>query len=376
MQPVHLRNAGVVCHTGRGLDSLHVALREPAPRPQDFRITELRPALGLSYLPARVTTRGNRLFALAEMATADALAGIEPTARARMPVFVASSALDLIGREPDYAKAIARGESRVAFMNPQPGFLAGRLARRFGLGGGQYTINTACSSGANALLAAAGMIRRGDCPQALVIGLETPGRVTLAGFRSLMLLSPTRNRPFDRRRNGIILGEAAAALVLDAEPGTGNLAGLSLAGGATGYDTASPTQTAGSAVAEVIGRALEQTATGELVAIKAHGTGTPGNDAAEALGIQLAGLPTGLPLTSLKPALGHTLGACGVLETLASAVCWRQGFLPPTAGFEQADPTLTLQPQSSATPLAAGRMLLNYFGFGGNNSVLVMDYAP
>jgi len=81
-------------------------------------------------------------------------------------------------------------------------------------------------------------------------------------------------------------------------------------------------------------------------------------------------------VTSIKPVLGHTLGACGVLETLAMAVCWQAGYLPPTDGFRQPEPESGLIPVTAVSALPRGRMLLNYFGFGGNNGVLVLEYAP
>lgn len=328
------------------------------------------------FLRACFETSGNRMVGLARAVVGDALTAVAKADRCEMPLFLASSTPDLFGQEPGYMAALARGERPVTLQRPSAGLMASELAAEFQLGGGQYSINTACSSGANALLYAAAAIQRGDCERALVLGIEGPGRVTLAGFSSLMLASRTACRPFDRDRDGLILGEAAAALVLSAQPEGAALPGMRLLGGSTACDSANATQTDAGSVNRIIHAAMQDAGVEAVDAIKAHGTGTPGNDTAEAQGIELCPGAQGLPVTSLKSALGHTLGACGVLETAAIAACWQAGFLPPTAGFANPDPALGIAPVTTAQPLPPGRVLLNYFGFGGNNSALVLGYQP
>lgn len=379
MSHVHLASGGVACHTGRGLAALTRGLLEPAIRPCHRSIEEITPAVTVPYLPAGFgewSECANRVVALVEAAVADALAAVPAADREHMALFVASSTADLMGCEPDYAAAVARGEPALAWSKPSTGLLASRIAETFGLQGGQYTINTACSSGVHALMYASAAIRRGDCPKALVIGLECAGRVTLAGFNSLLLFSRSRCRPFDRQRDGLILGEAAAAIVLDTARQGPDFTGMRLLGAATACDTSSITQTDQGAVRTLMAAALDNAGIEQVDAIKAHGTGTPDNDRAEAAGIRACGDAGRVPVTSLKPVLGHTLGACGVLETLAMAACWQAGWVPPTAGFDEPDPALGLIPVTRPETLPPGRMLLNYFGFGGNNGVLVLEYAP
>lgn len=369
---VYFTGAGVICHAGRGVAALGQYLRHPEIQPAEMRIEELTPAISVPYLPAQFDAKDNRVAHMASAAASDALAGFPETQRRAMPLFLASSTPDLTGCEAEQSAALARNESTITLARPLAGLLASQLAQEFALGGGQYTINTACSSGANALLYAAAAIRRGDCEHALVLGIESPSRVTLAGFNSLLLVSRTRCRPFDAERDGLVLGEAAAAVVLSAAPQGQTLAGLTLLGGATACDSGNATQTDATSVSAVIQAALDDAQTQKIDAIKAHGTGTPGNDRAEAQGIAACFEPHQLPITSLKSALGHTLGACGVLETIAIATCWREGFLPPTLGFQTLDPELAVAPVTDATDLPPGNMLLNYFGFGGNNSALVL----
>ena len=376
MTPVYLASGGVVCHAGRGLHALQKGLLAPASRPHYRTLTEITPAVTVPWLPATQLDEENSAMALATAAVADALVAYSPTQRRNMALFIASSSADLIGRERVYTAAVARGESALPWIRPGAGLLASRLAEQFGLGGGQYTINTACSSGVHALMYAAAAIRRGDCAHALVLGLECPGRVTLAGFNSLMLFTRSQCRPFDRERDGLILGQAAAAVVVDTDCQGPDFDRMQLLGAASACDTSSVTQTNADAARALMTTALNAAGVTRVDAIKAHGTGTPGSDGAEAAAITAYMAADYIPVTSIKPVLGHTLGACGVLETLAMAVCWQAGCLPATAGFRQPDPDAGLTPLTQVTALPPGRMLLNYFGFGGNNGVLVLEYAP
>lgn len=376
MKPIYLASGGAVCHTGRGLTALSQGLNQPDPQPLIQTIEEITPALSAPYLPALIETNDNRSMALVEAAVSDALAGFSYTDRQGMALFVASSTADLIGREADYAVAVHGGESPLAWTQPSAGLLAKTIAEKFGLTGGQYTINTACSSGLHTLMYAAAAIRNGDCERAMVVGLECPGRVTFAGFQSLLLMTQDECRPFDRNRDGMMLGETAAAMVLDANSNGPDFEHMQMLGSASACDTSSITQANSEAVRSIIAAAMHSANVTHVDAIKAHGTGTPDNDIAEAAGIADCMSVEKLPMTSIKPTVGHTLGACGVLETLAMAVCWRSGLFPPTVGFQTQDSDVAIRPVTQTQHLPPGRMLLNYFGFGGNNGALILEYAP
>lgn len=372
MKPIYLASGGVVCHTGRGLAALSRGLLEPVVRPCRRVIEEITPPVTVQYLPAVLSSGGNRVMDLVEAAVGDALADFPADERRNMALFIASSTADLVGCEPAYAAAAVRGEPALSWASPGAGLLAARVAEKFGMAGRQYTVNTACSSGVHALMYAAATIRRGDCTRALVVGLECPGRVTLAGFNSLLLCGQGPCRPFDRDRDGLIIGEAAAAMVVDQDPSGPDFSGMRLLSAETACVAGSVAQTDADAVRALVSHGLCSAGIDAVDAIKMHGTGTPGNDRAEAAGVATRCVP----VTSVKPVLGHTLGACGILETLAMATCWREGYFPPTVGFRTVDPELQLTPVIRPEPLPAGRMLLNYFGFGGNNGVVVLEYAP
>jgi 3-oxoacyl-[acyl-carrier-protein] synthase-1 len=188
-----------------------------------------------------------------------------------------------------------------------------------------------------------------------------------------MMLAPNGCRPFDAARNGLQLGEGAGAIWLTADD-TKN--GFTLTGGANRCDTyhVTSSQPDGAGMAACMTAALRDAnvAATAVRAIKAHGTGSLENDAAEAAAMRTLFGPQPPPFTGLKRYLGHTLGACGVVETIAFLGCLARGFVPASAGFADADPALALTPLTRHADAAPGDYLLNYFGFGGNFASLVV----
>jgi len=367
----HLLGSGLVTCLGAGLAAQVPALRSgcaPAARAPAGPGAHAWPYQAIAAL-----TGHERLHHMLEQAVAQALdeSGLDAPQRARMAILVGSTCLDLPLHEDAYAQDLARGGSAAAILGPDYGNVAAWLAERFAVAGPQYTLNTACSSSANALLHARLLLNAGIVEHALVIGVEAFNRLSVQGFASLMLLSRQGYRPFDRGRDGLILGEGAGAMVLGRAPRAG---GVALRGAASACDPSSPTNSLPERVVEVMRAALNDAGVGveELLAIKAHGTGTPSNDQSEGQGMLRLG-PRLPPFTSVKPYIGHTLGGCGVMEILLLLAAWREGFLPATPGFAELDPGVGLAPVAAATPIAPrGAVLCNFFGFGGNNTSLVV----
>lgn len=278
-------------------------------------------------------------------------------------------------------------DRRSPFEVRGPSWGADTIAGRFQMKGPTLTLSTGCSSSANALLVASEMLARGECRRVLVLGAEGANAVTLSGFASLMLLDPAGCRPFDRDRAGLRLGEGVAALLLgspgDASGSVSNRHASStrveLWGGANRCDTHHLTSASpdGHMMAAVMFEAIAQAGItpADVTAIKAHGTGSPDSDAAEARAIMTVFSGSPPPVTALKGYLGHTLGACGALETAALAACLQAGFVPAAAGFTTPDPALKVSPLRQAIPFDGGLLLLNYFGFGGNYTSLVLRVA-
>jgi len=236
-----------------------------------------------------------------------------------------------------------------------------------------FTFNTACTSSANGLLAAQRMIATGMVEHAVIIGIDQLNRTTLAGFSALQLLSD-EIRPFDQARKGVVLGDAISVIILAAAPHSEYR--YSLLGGANQGDTHSPTGTdeAGDSITQTINEALSNTqlAIEDIGLIKAQAAGSPTNDLAEANGLKLSF--STLPLiTSLKPYIGHTLGASGCSELSLLISCFRAGFVPACPGFREIDEELAITPLTNHLHTIPRYTLLNHFGFGGNNTVLVLD---
>ncbi|MGQ0586072.1 MAG: beta-ketoacyl synthase N-terminal-like domain-containing protein [Gammaproteobacteria bacterium] len=369
--PAVLLGGGLVTALGRGLPAHARALALPAPAPRASPVE-----YGGAPLPFHFAAGPNDPDAFLRMvghAVEEALAEarLPPPALARMGIFVGSTALDLPLIETGYEQAYAPGETPL-IAAPGHTTVARDIAARFAIAGPQYAFNTACSSSANAALYARAMLAEGRLDHALVVGVEGYNRLSLLGFASLMLLTHAGYRPFDLARDGLVLGEGAGAMVLgrEARPGA-----VRLAGAATACDPSTPTNSLPERVAEVMADALADAglAPRELIAVKAHGTGTPSNDQSEGEALRRVCGDALPPLTSIKPYFGHTLGACGAIEMLCLAACWREGFLPATPGFEQADPATRVHPEKTSRPLAAsGAVLCNFFGFGGTTTSVVL----
>lgn len=314
------------------------------------------------FAPGRMQTC---LPAVVEAALHDA--GMDQTARRRLPVFVGSSCFNVRDSELTFAQAPA---DALPMRHAEVGRVAHDIRRIAGSEGPDFSFNTACSSATNALLAACRFLRAGLARQALVVGVELANLTSLAGFSALQLLTD-RVRPFAAARSGIVLGEGIGAVVLEADADTR----FRLAGGCSQVDTHSVT------TAHPDGRSVAATMQGALHAadlsptdvraVKAHATGTSANDEAEARGLHRV-FPAMPPVCVLKPWTGHTLGACGIVELVLIAGALEHGFIPG-APFEAPDPELAIAPLTAPAPAMPGSYLLNQFGFGGNNAVLAMD---
>jgi 3-oxoacyl-[acyl-carrier-protein] synthase II len=260
-----------------------------------------------------------------------------------------------------------------------------QLATRLGLGGLRLTVNTACSSSANAILLGTWQVGAGRASRALVGGVEVLTRMTQAGFGSLGLLDPEGCRPFDQQRRGLTLGEGAAFLALEplasARARGAHVHALVL-GGAIGAEAHHPTSPdpEGRGAARVIAGALADAGldVAAIDYVNAHGTGTPQNDLAEtralhaAFGERAATMPT----SSSKSMIGHTLAAAGAIESLITLLGLEHGFLPPTAGLARPDPGCALDHViGTARPARPRVALKTAFGFGGNLTALVLGHT-
>ena len=299
-------------------------------------------------------------IARAVAASLRAKAGLAPDEWARLPCFVGSSSHFLGALEQQASPA----------FEPPIGF-ATRLARCFGAGGPVLSVDTACTSGLTALGLAGDLLEAGACRHALVLGVELANRLSSDGFAALGLLSASAARPCDRERDGLVLGEAFAALLVSTS-GPWRIAALSAEIDPSGLAAPAPNE-------QVIGRAMRAALSaagwraGDVDLLKLQSGGSPIGDLAEARAIR-AIFPAPPGMVSLKGAIGHTLGASGPAELALLLSALARGRVPATHGFAQPDPELGLAP-AGGDGGAVRRVLFNLAGFGGTVAALALEHA-
>ena len=268
-----------------------------------------------------------------------------------------------------------------------PNMVAGHVAMEWGLRGYSTCTVTACSASAQAIGESLDLIRAGRV-DAVVCGGAEAGitRVGIAGFAAMKALS-TRNedpagasRPFDAGRDGFVMGEGAAALVME-ERERAIARGATILAEVLGYGATSDAfhMTQPHPEAEGAVRAMREAladagvSTADVGYVNAHGTSTPPNDRIETLALKQVFADKVPPVSSTKSMTGHTLGAAGALEAVACVLALNAQTLPPTINQETADPDCDLDYVANAARKASFRVALtNSFGFGGHNASLVI----
>lgn len=256
------------------------------------------------------------------------------------------------------------------------------LAHHYGLGGPAYSISTACTSGARAIITAHRLLASGLCDAVICGGVDSLARLTINGFDSLQALSAGIANPFSVNRDGINIGEAAALFVMTRQQ-TDGLPLMGYGNSADAWHMSSPDPEAKGAILairEALARAALRPE--DIGWVNLHGTATELNDSMESLAMATC-FPLGVPCTSTKPLTGHTLGAAGALE---AALLWGiidrrsnpTGQLPAQSWDGQIDPclpaiALTGKQSAWTTPSRIGMSLS--FAFGGNNAALILGEA-
>jgi 3-oxoacyl-[acyl-carrier-protein] synthase I len=247
-----------------------------------------------------------------------------------------------------------------------------------GLRGPSLVVSTACSSSAKVFGTAARTIAVGLCDAAVVGGVDSLCLTTLYGFGSLGLLSAGYCRPFDSARDGISIGEGAGFILLEkpaANPAADTVALLGVGESSDAYHMSSPhPEGLGARLAMESALRNAGLAPGAIDYINLHGTGTRANDAMEDKAVvDLFGRQT--RCSSTKGWTGHTLGACGAIEAIISALAIGNGFLPGSVNTRNLDPTMGLRYLLDNETVSVDRVMSNAFGFGGTNCSLVLGRA-
>jgi 3-oxoacyl-[acyl-carrier-protein] synthase II len=260
--------------------------------------------------------------------------------------------------------------------------VAARLARELGVRGPVVSPSIACASGTHAIGLGLELIRHGHGDVFVVGGVETLCPFVVNGFNCLRATAAEAARPFDARRDGLLLGEGAAVLVVEAAEhaaARGVRAGVEVAGAALSGDAAHITAPArdGAGAARAMRGALGDAgiSADAVDFISAHGTGTVYNDAMEVAAITsvLGARARRVPVNSIKGAIGHTLGAAGTFEAIMSARVIETGVIPPTVNCEEIDPACHLDiVRGEPRHLRVHTVLSTSSAFAGNNAAIVL----
>ena len=308
--------------------------------------------------------------------------GVDP---ARFGTIFATGIGGLRTLESQVVVRVEKGERRVSpFLVPMmmANASGAAISMRYGLRGPNETICTACAAGTHAISYAARTIQWGIADAVVTGGAEAAGTVTaLAAFGNMTALSSSGvSRPFDADRDGFVMGEGAAVLVLEewehAERRGAPIIGevLGSASNADAYHITAPSPDGVGAI-DCMRLALADAGLepSDIAHVNAHGTSTPLNDAAEAAAISKVFGASSVPVTSNKGVTGHALGAAGALEAASVLLSFRNGELPPTANTVSADPEMDIDLVTGSTrSWTPGPTISNNFGFGGHNGSVVI----
>ena len=261
-----------------------------------------------------------------------------------------------------------------------PGFTSDTIAHHLGIKGLVTTVSTACSSGANALITGAKLLKAGKVETVLAGGTDCLSKFTLNGFNSLKILSEQLCQPFDQHRKGLNLGEGAAYLVLETEE-KANAENKTILGYLEGYGNANDAfhQTASSATGEGSFLAMQAALNAahihpeEISYINAHGTATENNDLSEGIAVQRIFKKQLPKISSTKAFTGHTLAAAGAIEAVFSLLSIQEQKVWPNLNFQTQMAELSFSPETKIVSQKIEKVLSNSFGFGGNCSSLLFS---
>jgi 3-oxoacyl-[acyl-carrier-protein] synthase II len=385
MRRVAITGLGVVSPVGVGQDAFWQGLLRPQPtgerRVHDFDPTRV-------YDDPKAIRRADRFeqFAIAAAKEALAQSGTLTASAERTGVLVGTGIGGADIHEEQTKILVEKGGRRVSpFTVPMmmANAAAAAISIQWGFQGPCETVATACATGTHAIGQATRWIQWGLC-DAVIAGASEAAmtEVSLASFTNMKAMSPSgRSRPFDVARDGFVISEGAAILVLEdweSAKARGATILAEMKGSASLADAYHITAPApgGMGAYRCMARALADAnlTARDILHVNAHGTSTALNDDCEAQGIaQLFGTP-GPIVTSIKGVTGHSLGAAGALEAAAVVLSMQHGLIPPTDGLESFDPELPKIDvvMGGAREWRPGPSLSNSFGFGGHNGTLVI----
>jgi 3-oxoacyl-[acyl-carrier-protein] synthase II len=353
---------------------------------------QVRGLVPAQYMPAEIAARVDRFvhfgLACAEMALKDSRLDLEAENTDRVGVIIGSGLGGQLFHEDQMIAAFDRGAHRInplAVPRITPNAVASQIAIRYGLKGPNFVISTACASGAHAIGEAFRKVQYGETEVCLTGGVEAPlARFGFGAYCALRVLSKNNanpagaSRPFDRARDGFVMSEGGAVLVLEEEkharqrgaPILAELVGYASNSGAHHMVMPEPE---GDDAARVMAAALKDAGLSRVDYINAHATSTKANDAVETKAIKAVFGQDAyrIPVSSTKSMIGHSLGAAGAIEAVVCVKVIGEQFIPPTINLENPDPDCDLDyvpDRGRAARLTT--VMSNSFGFGNCNVAL------
>jgi len=359
-------------------------------------VPDFDPTVALDKPTVRRTDRYTQLAVVAaDEAVADAGLKVEEREARNVGVLLGVALGGLASLEHHHALLLEKGPDRMSpYMVPMmlANTAPGMLGVRYGARGPNYTLTSACASGAHALGESLELIRRGVCHTVIAGGVESVlTELCVSGFCAMRALS-TRNdepwrasRPFALGRDGFVISEGAGILVVE-EFERAKARGANIYAEIAGYSASGDAHhiTAPHPEGEGVVLAMEQAlasagiAASEVDHINAHATSTPIGDAGEARAIRrvFGAKADRIAVTAPKSMIGHTLGAAGGIETAILALSVKRGVIPPTINYDEADPDCPLDVVAGSAREQRVRVAMkNSFGFGGTNASLVLRHV-
>jgi 3-oxoacyl-[acyl-carrier-protein] synthase II len=384
---------GVVSSIGEGTDAFFEALLSKRSGIADGvgACVDFDPEVAMSPKEARRADRYTQLAVAAATQAAEEAGipdGIEPE---RLGVIVGTGVGGLVTLQAECEAWLEGGDRAVSphfVPMMMPNAAAGTIAMRLGAHGPGFSVSSACATGGHAIGEAARMIARGEADAVVAGGTEAAlTGLCIAAFRRMGALSREGlSRPFDANRDGFVMGEGAAVLVLEREEhararGAEILARIAGYGASNDAFHITQPDPDGRGAKDAMRATLADAgaAPGDVGYINAHGTSTPFNDKIETIAIKQVfnGSASPPPVSSTKSHIGHLLGAAGAVEALVCVEAVRRGVLPPTINYEQPDPECDLDyvPEGPREAPGLELALSNSFGFGGQNACVAVAKA-
>jgi len=326
-------------------------------------------------------TKGiSRAALIGLIAAKEAISGINLNEDKIRTGIILGTTADSLSNIELYLKDFLSNDEKNEFIESQDwGFSTEIIAKELGIKDFQSTINTACSSAANAIMTGARMVKHNLLDRVLVGGTDALSKTMLNGFHALMVVDPEISKPFDRDRKGMNVGEGAAFLVIESEK---TALKKNILCEITGYGnsndafhlTALSPEGKGAASAMLKALTLSKLKPEDIDYLNAHGTGSGNNDLSEARGIEKV-FGSEIPkFSSTKPFTGHTLGSSGALEAVFSILSLQHNLVFPNLNFKHKMLEVNTIPESRLIrTLTINHVLSNSLGFGGNITSLIFS---